>query len=190
MVIGAVLTQNTAWTNVEKALAALEDAAVLHDGAALLALPEAELAELIRASGFYQVKARRLRALLTFFQDYAFDFSLLQRQPLEVLRPALLAVHGVGAETADSILLYALDKASFVVDAYTRRIFSRLGLLEDSMSYEQVRAFFMDALPGECALFNEYHALIVRAAKEWCHKRHPLCAECPLPCATLQPEAV
>lgn len=184
--LGAILTQNTAWSNVEKALHNLRQAGLLDPGA-LSRLAEEDLAELIRPSGFFRIKAARVRNFLQFLDgdgdgDGAGGPGLetLQGRSLEELRPALLGISGIGPETADSILLYALGLPSFVVDAYTRRIFSRHGLIPEGMGYEDLRAFFMDALPHDAPLYNEYHALIVRTGKGWCAKREGKCRQCPL----------
>lgn len=185
--VGAVLTQNTAWRNVEKALDLLRRKKALRLDR-LLNMPLGELEEALRPSGFFRLKARRLRNLLLFFSSFPgwnqntetgrLDF--LQALPTEDLRNALLNVHGVGPETADCILLYALGRPSFVVDAYTRRICVRHGLFPDDVSYGELRKFFMQALPVDVSLYNEYHALIVRIGSRFCKSRKPLCPECPL----------
>ncbi|MDR0338750.1 MAG: endonuclease III domain-containing protein [Desulfovibrio sp.] len=185
--VGAVLVQNTAWRNVEKALASLKAKKAL-DPASLLRMPEAELHEALRPSGYFRLKAGRLRNLLAYFAEHAgwdkapgnLALSFLKRKSTERLRRELLAVKGIGAETADAVLLYALDRPSFVVDAYTRRIFSRHGLVPPDIAYEDLREFFMRALPEDRALYNEYHALIVRLGNAFCLKSRPRCAECPL----------
>lgn len=180
VVVGAVLTQNTNWGNVEKALANIRAAGRLN-GPDLLALADDELSELIRPSGYHRLKTARLKNVLRFFEaECGFDLEALAQADADELRPRLLAVRGVGPETADSILLYALGLPVFVVDAYTQRMFGRHGLLTEDADYHEIQTMFMDALPGETALYNEYHALIVRAAKSWCRKRDPLCASCPL----------
>ncbi len=180
VIVGAVLTQNTAWGNVEKAINNLKSAGVL-EGRALLGLPEADLAELIRPAGFFRLKAGRLRNVLQFFDAACgFEVEALGGIDTETLRERLLEVRGVGRETADSILLYALGRPSFVVDAYTWRLLNRHGLAADEAEYEEMREMFMTALPEDTRLYNEYHALIVRAGKAWCRKSKPLCAECPL----------
>ncbi len=181
VMVGAVLTQNTAWGNVEKAIANLRASGAL-DARALLALPDAELAERIRPAGYFNVKARRLKSLCGFLLEEgvaAQPARLRERAPLPELRRRLLAVHGVGEETADSILLYALGLPVFVVDAYTRRIFGRLGLLEGRETYAAIRRAFEEHLPADAALFNEYHALVVQLGKAVCRPR-PRCGECPL----------
>lgn len=178
--VGAVLTQNTNWGNVSRAIDNLRRAGLL-DGERLYTLAESELAELIRPAGYFRLKAARLKNLLFFLRtECRFDMPLLQQQDMETLRGKLLQVRGVGPETADSILLYALQMPSFVVDAYTRRMCSRHGLLPEDVDYEELRAYFMDVLPEDVQLYNEYHALVVRTAKDWCKKKKPLCDTCPL----------
>ena len=178
--IGAVLTQNTAWTNVERAIENLKQERLLTP-ARLANVPTRKLARLIRPSGYFNVKARRLKHVLAFLQDHASGSirRLFSGDALE-LRGKLLRVHGIGPETADSILLYAGAKPFFVVDAYTKRIFSRHGLMGPDADYERVQRLFMDNLPKDTQLYNEYHALIVRIGKERCKKTRPLCKECPL----------
>lgn len=178
--LGAILTQNTAWSNVEKALRNLRQAGLLDPGS-LSGLTEEDLAEFIRPSGFFRIKAARVRNFLQFLGGAdGPGLESLQGRSVEELRPALLGISGIGPETADSILLYALGLPSFVVDAYTRRIFSRHGLVPEDIGYEDLRAVFMDALPREAPLYNEYHALIVRTGKGWCAKRAGKCLQCPL----------
>lgn len=177
--LGAILTQNTAWSNVEKVLVTLR-ARDLLSHRALYRLRRPTLERLLRPSGTFQVKARRLRAFLEFLEAAFGGVAerMASEDPLR-LRAALLAVHGIGPETADCIVLYAAGAPSFVVDAYTRRVFGRLGWLRGGESYDEVQRLFHAGLPGDAALFNEYHALVVRLAKEWCRTR-PLCASCPL----------
>jgi endonuclease-3 related protein len=181
VMVGAVLTQNTAWTNVEKAIANLKAADAL-SCPIILDLEPPALAGLIRPAGYFNVKARRLQALCGFLRAEGVEAvpeHLAGVAPLPHLRLRLLAVHGVGEETADSILLYALNLPSFVVDAYTRRIFGRLGLLAGDESYAHIQTRFQQHLPGRVDLFNEYHALIVRLGKDVCRPR-PRCGQCPL----------
>lgn len=185
--VGAILTQNTAWRNVEKALGLIRRADALRPEA-LRSMPESELEQLLRPSGFFRLKARRLRNLLDYFAAFpgwdeapgnlALDF--VQHLSTGQLRAELLGVRGIGPETADSILLYALNRPTFVVDAYTRRLFHRHGLVPEDIAYEELRAFFMDVLPEDVPLYNEYHALIVRTGNTCCKKSRPLCGECPL----------
>ncbi len=177
VMVGAVLTQNTAWSNVERAIANLKGADVLSPEA-LLALPETELAELIRPSGYFNVKARRLRHLCAFLQEGGGEAELARR-PTGELRTALLAVHGIGPETADDILLYAFSRPVFVVDAYTRRLFQRLGLTAGGEGYEQIRRLVEEAIGADIQALNELHALIVRHAKVHCRVRSR-CGGCPL----------
>jgi len=179
MMVGAILTQNTNWTNVEKAINNIKERAAL----SVLLLEElevCELAELIRPSGYFNIKAGRLKELVAFLSaEFNGDIDEMFKLPLKPLRHLLLNVNGIGPETADSILLYAGNYPVFVVDAYTRRIFSRLGLIKTQHTYHQIQDFFMNNLPEDVILFNEYHALIVRHAKEQCKKK-PLCRDCPL----------
>jgi endonuclease-3 related protein len=174
--LGAILTQNTAWTNVERALERLVQRCPL-DAGSLLALPEAELADAIRPAGYFNVKARRLRAFCAAFVE-AGGHDALAALDTPALRQALLAVNGIGPETADDMLLYAFERPVFVVDAYTRRLFTRLGLLAGDEGYETIRTRFEQALGPDVPLFNEYHALIVRHAKDLCRARAPRCAGC------------
>ncbi|MHB8828823.1 MAG: hypothetical protein ACYC6Q_04740 [Syntrophales bacterium] len=181
VMVGAVLTQNTAWTNVEKAIAALRDNGLLLPNEISRMKPEA-LAILVRPSGYYNLKTARLKALVRFFMEsYAGSFEEMQKEALPVLRDKLLGVWGVGRETADSILLYACEKPIFVIDAYTKRILSRHRLIPETLSYEGMQALFMDNLPHEVPLFKQYHALIVNTAKIFCRK-NPICSSCPLGC--------
>ena len=177
--LGAILTQNTSWANVEKALRALRASGRL-SYARLRSLPQARLARLIRPSGTFKIKARRLAAFLSFLgSEFSGNVEAMRKEDGWDLRRKLLGVHGIGPETADSIALYAAGQPLFVVDAYTRRVFGRLGLLSGSERYEEVQRFFMEALPADAALFNDYHAQIVRLAKDACRPR-PLCGDCPL----------
>ena len=182
VMVGAILTQNTAWTNVEKAITALKDADALTP-AALRTRPLDELAALIRPSGYFNAKARKLRALGDYLGEYEDDIeAVFGSQPLNELREELLGLHGVGPETADSMLLYAGNLPSFVIDAYTMRVLSRLGIIEvdERPKYEAVRALFHKALPTDIRLFNEFHALFVAHGKDVCKARNPLCGECVL----------
>ncbi|HET8644776.1 MAG TPA: endonuclease [Vicinamibacteria bacterium] len=176
--VGAVLVQNTAWANAEKALAVLRQRGLL-TFAKLRALPAEALAPLIRSSGCFNVKARRLRALLAFLDAFGGRPEAMAGEDLGDVRRRLLAVPGIGPETADSILLYAAGRPVFVVDAYTRRVFGRLGLLRGGESYDAVQAAFMRNLPPRADLFNDFHAQIVLLAKDFCRPR-PLCPACPL----------
>lgn len=186
MIAGAILTQSAAWTNVERALANLRRAGAL-EPAKLLAFDEAELALLVRPSGYYLSKARKLRAFARLLvQEFNGDPSQLFLQPMEVLRNTLLSTYGIGPETADDIILYGANQPSFVIDAYTRRVFTRLGVEPHRDRYEDWRSLFMSNLPANAALFNQYHALIVCHAKRSCSKR-PRCSGCTL--ASICPSA-
>lgn len=178
VIVGAILTQNTAWTNVERAIARLRAARRLSPRA-LRAAPPAELAELIRPAGYFNVKERRLRAFLDrLFAD--FDGRLDRLFALETprLRETLLSIPGIGPETADSILLYAAGRPVFVVDAYTRRALVRHGWAAPRAPYDELARFFTDRMPRDTQRYNEYHALIVRLGKEQCRTR-PRCEDCP-----------
>ena len=166
VMVGAVLTQNTAWINVEQAIANLKDAGKLALNP-MSRMTERRLARLIRPSGYFNVKARRLKALCSWLQA-AGGVHRLRRIPTERLRPALLAVHGIGPESADAILLYAFKRPVFVIDAYTRRLLKTLNLSNGDEQYDVLRSGFESALAADAAMFNEYHALIVRHAKEKC----------------------
>jgi len=179
VMVGAVLTQNTAWRNVERAIENLKEADVLTPHG-LIGLDEARLARLIRPAGYYNVKARRLKHLMNFLdEEYGGNLERMFTEPLSSLRGELLAVKGIGPETADSILLYAGEKPTFVVDAYTRRVLFRHGMITDGASYGDIQDLFMQSLPQDVALYKEYHALFVRLAKTFC-KTKPLCAGCPV----------
>lgn len=179
IIVGAILTQNTNWKNVEKALARLDTAGAL-DWAVLRDMPMDELAELVRPAGYYNVKAKRLKNFVAWlWKTCDADLESLKRRPLDALREELLGVNGIGPETADSILLYALGFTTFVVDAYTRRMLERHGLIEPGAGYEDMRALFQERMPADVAKYNEYHALIVRLGKFNC-KPTPQCAGCPL----------
>ena len=180
MIVGAILTQNTAWTNVEKALANLKKARALSSLSAFRKISEKQLARLIKPAGYYNVKAKRLRNFLTFlWNSYNGKLEKLARRQTHELRAELLAVNGIGPETCDSILLYAFNRPVFVIDAYTKRIFSRHRFFKEGTNYREAQEFFMRNLPVNCRLFNEYHALIVRLAKDFC-RNLPDCANCPL----------
>lgn len=180
VLVGAVLTQNTSWRNVERAIQNLRDADLL-EPAVLYAVPVEELEELIRPAGYYRVKAKRLRRLLEFIVDrYGGSLEMMFDADPDDLRERLLGVHGIGPETADSILLYAGQIPSFVVDAYTHRVFTRHGWIGFDADYHQVQEYIEGELPREAALYNEYHALLVRLGKDYCRKTKPKCPECPL----------
>ena len=176
--VGAILTQNTNWVNVEQAIANLKRAGLL-SVEALWEIDRERLAELIRPSGFFNVKSARLKEFLGWLLRRHGSLEAMFCGDWRELREELLGVRGIGPETCDCILLYAGGKPSFVVDAYTGRLFSRLGLIRETDHYEQVRSLFMDALPADTPLFNEYHSLIVEQCKRHCRKT-PICAGCPL----------
>ena len=176
--VGAILTQNTNWGNVEKAIVNLKRDGVLSIDA-LGEIDRERLAELIRPSGFFNVKSVRLKDFIGWVLERHGSLDTMFAGDWRALRDELNAVRGIGRETCDSILLYAGEKPSFVVDAYTKRLFSRLGLVSENASYEEVRALFMNALPLDAPLFNEYHALIVEHCKRHCRKK-PICEGCPL----------
>ena len=177
MIVGAILTQAAAWRNVERAIANLKAAGVFSPQD-LHQISREELGRLLRPVGYFNAKAHKLQAFLdALYRDGHGDLARLLALPPPELRERLLAIHGIGPETADAIILYAAGKPSFVVDAYTRRVFHRLGLGPTSDAYEPWRSFFMESLPADASLFNEYHALIDRHAKETCW-RVPLCDRC------------
>lgn len=177
--VGAILTQNTSWGNVEKAINNLKkekvlSAKVIHD------MPVKKLASLIRPVGYFNIKAKRLKAFIDFLMnDYHGSMKQMGREEMHSLREKLLNVNGIGPETADSILLYALDKPIFVIDAYTKKILSRHNILEHDESYDKFQGLFHSSLKRDDKLFNEYHALFVTAGKTFC-KTKPLCKSCPL----------
>lgn len=178
VMVGAILTQNTAWENVEKAIANLRENDAL-DASTIIATHPRRLATWLRPSGYFNVKTKRLRNFCRWYRSQG-EMASLQRLGTSELRHALLGISGIGPETADDILLYAFERPVFVIDAYTRRIFSRLGLVDGEERYEVLRAFFESRLgrgKRNVALFNEYHALIVRHAKLACKVR-PRCAQC------------
>jgi endonuclease-3 related protein len=179
VMVGAILTQNTSWKNVEKAIRRLKENKVL-SVRGLHQLKRQELASLIKSSGYYRIKADRLKAFVSFlFKDYEGDIEKMGDESLLVLRQKLLKVKGIGPETADSILLYGLGKPIFVVDAYTKRILSRHSIVSEKASYGEVQRLFMSHLPHNKRLFNEYHALLVHLGKMVC-KKIPRCDICPL----------
>ena len=177
VIVGAILTQSAAWGNVEKAIANLKMGDALNP-AALRRLPESELARLIYPCGYYNAKAQKLKAFIHILgEEYKDDLEALFSLDMPQLREKLLSIYGIGEETADSIILYAAGKPIFVIDAYTRRILRRLGLSPAGESYAAFQRLFMDVLPTDAHLFNEYHALLVRHGKEVCKKK-PLCPCC------------
>jgi len=179
VMVGAILTQNTNWQNVEKAIANLRAAGAL-SVAGLRALGDTDLAAAIRPAGYYNLKSKRLRNLVAFVDTaYGGDLEAVLAEETARLREGLLGVKGIGLETADSILLYAAGRPVFVVDAYTHRILYRHGQCDATAGYEELQQLFTDHLPLDPALFNEFHALLVQVGKQLCRRR-PLCARCPL----------
>ncbi len=179
IMVGAVLTQNTNWANVERAIANLKSKGPL-TLQFLLNLSHEQLAEAIRPAGYLNLKAKRLRNLLVFLQQrFAGDIEQMRKISLDQLRQELLQVNGIGEETADSILLYALQKPSFVIDGYTYRILRRHAMIAKEADYIEMQNLFVDNLPSETSLYNEYHALLVAIGKNYCRPRNPLCMSCP-----------
>jgi endonuclease III related protein len=179
VIVGAILTQNTNWRNVEKAISALRKNGLLNPKSMYLSSVD-KIAKAIRPSGYYNIKAKRLKAFMYFFfENYHGRVSRMKRSDMRLLRNRLLKVNGIGPETADSILLYALQKPVFVIDAYTKRISECFGLSQNNGSYDDLQRVFEEALPPDTKMFNEYHALIVRHAKEAC-KKSPECGRCVL----------
>lgn len=179
VIIGAILTQNTSWKNVERAISNLKKEGVLNPKE-IYEIPNEKLESLIQPSGFYKIKTKRLKHFIDFlFEKYDGDLDrLLSLEPVE-LREELLGINGIGKETADSIMLYAGDLPSFVVDAYTRRVFERLGILPKNAEYDEIKQQFEDNLPKDAKIYNEFHALIVVLAKGICKKK-PICGKCPI----------
>ncbi len=178
--VGAILTQNTNWQNVERAIENLKKRGLL-DPKKLYKLSREELAALIRPAGYFRVKAQRLKNFLRFLhEEYQGELERLFAEGLPRAREKLLSVSGIGPETADSILLYAGGIPIFVIDAYTRRILLRHGLATEEMGYDELQEFFMKNLPEDPELFNEYHALLVACGKHYCRPRRPVCENCPL----------
>lgn len=177
--VGAILTQNTSWKNVERSILRLKEEGVLSpDG--IRGLSRRELSFLIRSSGYFRIKTERLKTFIDFlFEKYGGNLVEMKRVPLEKLRDGLLSVKGIGPETADSILLYGVKRPIFVVDAYSKRILSRHAVISGKASYEEVQDLFMKHLPHDTELFNEYHALLVHLGKTIC-KKVPKCDICPL----------
>lgn len=180
VILGAILAQNTSWQNVQSAILELKTKRLLTIRK-IRSIPVNRLALAVRSSGFYNVKALRIKEFVGFlWSHYSGSIKKMSQQKLIPLRRQLLAVKGIGPETADSILLYALNKPVFVVDAYTQRIFSRHKLIKPEADYAAVQNIFMDNLKCQAKLFNEYHALLVRLGKDFCHKQNPKCEACPL----------
>lgn len=177
--VGAILTQNTSWSNVEKAIRNIKKEKLL-SAKALHALPVNKLASLIKPAGYFNIKAGRLRSFIDFLvHEYSGSMHRMKKKGALELRQELLGVHGIGPETADSILLYALGKPVFVIDAYTKRVLSRHAILDFNAGYDEYQRLFHSALDEDVQLFNEYHALFVMVGKDFC-KPKPLCGACPL----------
>ncbi|OAG27203.1 endonuclease III domain-containing protein [Thermodesulfatator autotrophicus] len=178
--VGAILTQNTNWQNVERAIANLKERDLLYPQA-LYKTPVEDLANLIKPAGYFRIKAKRLKNFVEFLvEEYQGKLETLFSSGLKEAREKLLSVKGIGPETADSMLLYAGNLPIFVIDAYTRRILCRHGLAHEDMSYDDLQELFMKNLPEDVNLFNEYHALLVACGKNFCRPKNPLCEECPL----------
>ena len=177
--VGALLTQNTSWTNASRAVEALKRRRLLSIPA-LERIPRKRLAALIRSSGYFNQKAARIKGFIRYVRrHYSGRMSLMRRRETGALRRELLSIFGIGPETADSILLYALNKPVFVVDAYTRRILARHSLIRLAASYEEIQSFLTAHLPADTALYNDYHAQIVALGKGFCRPKNPLCEKCP-----------
>jgi endonuclease-3 related protein len=180
IIVGAILTQNTSWANVERAIRNLRAAKLLSSDA-IRCVPSAKLAKLLRPSGYFRQKTKTLKSFVRFlYAVHGGSLSRLFKTPTPILRDQLLALRGIGPETADSILLYAGKHPVFVVDAYSRRILERHGLCDPRASYEQVRAIFENSLPRDHQLYNEFHALVVHVGKNYCRPKNPRCPECSL----------
>jgi endonuclease III related protein len=179
VIVGAILTQNTAWRNVEKAIAKLKSNGLLYP-TEILAIDESTLGDLIRPAGYYNIKTRRLKSFIRFLYDeFGGKLDNMFAEDLWLLRARLLKVKGIGEETADSILLYAGRKPIFVVDAYTRRVLQRHDIIRNDATYREIQNLFMTHLPRSVALYNQYHALLVNTGKIYCTK-NPRCDGCPL----------
>jgi endonuclease-3 related protein len=179
VMVGAVLTQNTAWKNVVQALNNLKANRLLHFNE-LYRLPQGRLAGFLKSSGYFRIKAKRLKNLVRLWKEgFGNSWRKVRATPTETLREKLLGVNGIGNETADSILLYALDRPTFVVDLYTKRVLTRHRLINSKPTYEEMQSLFHTLLPKDVKLFNEYHALIVKVGHEHCRKTAQ-CRECPL----------
>jgi len=180
IIIGAILTQAISWKNVEKAILALKAADVFTEDKILTVSPE-KLADIIRPALYFRQKARKLQVTMDYIRSrYDCDYDLMFSETLPVLRNDLLSLWGIGEETADSILLYAGNYPVFVVDSYTRRIFYRLGMVDENISYRQMQQFMQNKVPPDTAIYNEYHALLVALGANYCKKSRPDCLNCPL----------
>ncbi len=179
-IIGAILTQNTTWKNVEKAISNLKHNNLISIEK-LSVIPTDQLAQLIKSSGYYNQKAIKIKSFVTFVNNnYSGNLGNMLSEQLYDLREKLLSIKGIGPETADSIILYAAKKPIFVIDTYTHRILSRHGLIPEETNYNEMQELFMGSLPDDHQLFNDYHALFVKTAKEHCKKKSPICNGCPL----------
>jgi endonuclease III related protein len=177
--LGAILTQNTAWSNVEKAIQNLRNKSLL-DVKKLYEIDTAYLGEIIKPSGFFNIKSKRLKNFVKLlYEEYSENINNLEKMENKALRKLLLSIDGIGFETADSIMLYALNKPIFVVDAYTKRFLKNHKIYSNSLDYHEIQNFFMDNLPHDIYLFNEFHALIVYLCQHYC-KKMPNCTRCPL----------
>lgn len=180
MMIGALLVQNVSWSNTVKALDKLRNHDLLNFQH-LYDAPDIRIEEDIRSTRFYKTKTQKLKALACHVVEvYHNDLNAFLGQPMDKLRKELLSIHGIGQETADDIVLYAAGLPSFVIDAYTKRIFSRLGLIEEGIGYQELRDWFMSHLPGDTRLFNQYHALLDAVGHSFCSTKKPKCPDCPL----------
>jgi len=180
VIVGAILTQNTAWANVERAISNLRRERLLTPPA-LERVPLGKLARLVHPSGYFRQKAKKLKAFVRFLRrEFRGSLGAMFRAPTAELRERLLSVHGIGPETADSILLYAGNHPVFVVDAYTKRILHRHGLMDEKAGYEDVRQLFERHMPRDTTLYNEFHAMLVHVGKHWCRPQQPRCDQCPL----------
>jgi endonuclease-3 related protein len=180
IILSAVLVQNTSWSNVEKALKLLNEAGIF-SLAEVHALSHADLATLLRPVGCFNVKARRVHSLTAWLEEVCgFDLRKLDKWDDAKLRAGFLSVSGIGEETADDIMVYAFERCSFVIDAYTRRIMERHGLTKEKATYGELQQMWEVALERSPQVYNEGHALLVHAAKNYCHKKQPNCSECPL----------
>lgn len=179
VIVGTVLTQNTNWKNAAKAIENLKNRNLLSINGIYL-LHETELAQEIRPAGYFNIKAKRLKNLISFIMErYQGELSLLFEEETQILRECLLSIKGIGPETADSILLYAGNRPVFVIDTYTHRILMRHSMCDEQATYHELQEFFEDNLPEDSPFFNEFHALIVQTGKNFCRKK-PLCENCPL----------
>jgi endonuclease-3 related protein len=177
--VGAILTQNTNWGNVEKAIGNLKRERLLNCRA-LYKLHSKKLASLIKPSGYFNLKTKRLKNFVSYLSEkYGGSMARMMKKEMNILRRELLDINGIGPETADSILLYALNKPSFVIDAYTKRVLQRHGIVKEKITYHEMQELFHDSFPADTALYNEYHALLVMTGKEFCRPK-PRCEGCPL----------